>query len=131
VITNKGEVLCEEWLDGDGWKHDYYSPLVTNGVLSYEELGDGFLDSLIRREFTGLYDSNKNPIYEGDILTNNFNCKGPVFYENGRFKCIMKYKDDGECITFDLIKVAEITNIIGILIEEKEIITNPIKSNKQ
>ena len=68
IIGNDGKVqsVFSEWLDGDGWKHDYYAPLVTNGVFSHEELGDGFLGKIVRRQFTGLTDKNGTDIYQGD-----------------------------------------------------------------
>lgn len=68
ILDKNGKVECHfhEWLDGDGWKHDYYAPLVTNGVFSHEELGDGFFGEIVRKQFTGLNDKNKVDCYEKD-----------------------------------------------------------------
>jgi len=75
ILDNNGnvEVYFNEWLDGDGWKHDYYAPLVTNGVFSHEELGDGFLGKIVRKQYTGLKDKNGVDSYDLDIInvTNN------------------------------------------------------------
>jgi hypothetical protein len=83
IITGNNKELIgryNEWLDGDGWKHDYYSPLVTNDVFNHQELGDddGWFGNIvrrqftysgiIRRQFTGLQDKNGKDIYDGDIL---------------------------------------------------------------
>jgi hypothetical protein len=88
IITgNNKEKIAEftEWLDGDGWKHDYYAPLVTNGVFHHEELGDGWMGEIIRRQFTGLYDKNKTPIYEGDLMDYGNGIAKEVSFLNGSF----------------------------------------------
>jgi len=70
VTGNQKEKIAEftEWLDGDGWKHDYYAPLVTNGVFDHQELGDGWFGKIIRRRFVDRYDKKGKEIYEGDIV---------------------------------------------------------------
>ncbi len=70
VTGNQKEKIAEftEWLDGDGWKHDYYAPLVTNGVFDHRELGDGWHGEIIRRPFTGLHDKTQQEIYDKDVL---------------------------------------------------------------
>ena len=90
IITgNNKEVIKEyyEWLDGDGWKHDYYVPLVTNGVFSHEELGDVWMGEIIRRQYTGLKDRYETEIYEGDIVLVDYNHLGrvKVIFEKGEF----------------------------------------------
>jgi len=95
IIGNDKKVVNEfyEWLDGDGWKHSYYAPLVMNGVFSYDELGDGFLGEIVRLRFTGLLDKNGKEIYEGDIFPSNSD--GIKFYklifENGGFVLYHNY----------------------------------------
>lgn len=70
VLGNQKEKIAEftEWLDGDGWKHDYYAPLVSNGVFDHRELGDGWFGDIIRRRFADQYDRNGKEVYEGDIM---------------------------------------------------------------
>ena len=69
ILDNSGKVKCyfHEWLDGDGWKHDYYAPIVSNGVFSHKELGDGFFGEIVRKRFSGLTDKHGVEIYEGDV----------------------------------------------------------------
>ena len=74
ILDNSGKVKCyfHEWLDGDGWKHDYYAPIVSNGVFSHKELGDGFFGEIVRKRFSGLTDKHGVEIYEGDVLVSTF-----------------------------------------------------------
>lgn len=71
ILDNSGKVKCyfHEWLDGDGWKHDYYAPIVSNGVFSHEELGDGFFGEIVRKQFSGIFDKHGVEIYEGDVVS--------------------------------------------------------------
>jgi len=91
VTGNNKKKIAEftEWLDGDGWKHDYYAPLVTNGVFDHRELGDGWFGEIIRRPFTGLLDKKGEEIYFGDILCNDkyntWEWRGVVKFSHGVF----------------------------------------------
>ena len=55
ILDENNRIISEfyEWADSDGWKHDYYSPIITPGVFFQEELGDGFLGT-INRQFSTL-----------------------------------------------------------------------------
>ena len=70
VVGNNKEIMGEfhEWLDEDGWNHDYYFPFILPGVFSQKEFGDGFFGETIRLQFTGAKDCLDNDIYEGDII---------------------------------------------------------------
>jgi len=98
VMGNNKEKIAEfhEWLDGDGWKHDYYAPIVTNGVFSHEELGDGWFGEIIRRQFIGVngytgnyYGRHNNQVelHEGDIVE--------ACSEGSRSTFVIKYRNEG------------------------------------
>jgi len=87
ILDNSGKVKCyfHEWLDGDGWKHDYYAPIVSNGVFSHKELGDGFFGEIVRKRFSGLTDKHGVEIYEGDVLVSTFGNGLPFVIKFGEY----------------------------------------------
>jgi len=94
VTGNQKEKIAEftEWLDGDGWKHDYYAPLVSNGVFDHRELGDGWHGEIIRRPFTGLKDVNSSDIFIGDYFDTEYGLM-EVYFINSKF--ILVWADNG------------------------------------
>ena len=113
IFANDGafESSFNEWLAGDGWKHNYYKPLAINGVFSHEELGDGFLGKIIRRRFTSLQDSKDVDIYEGDVMQRDTYWGGEkigkklvtVAFKKGQFILIW-HKDKVETYLGNLLK---------------------------
>lgn len=61
VESPDGAFICLEWLAGDGWKNDYFNPLVENGVVCDEEVNV----ELIRKQYTGQVDCNGVLIFDG------------------------------------------------------------------
>lgn len=108
ITDNNKNIVSEffEWLDGDGWKHSYYLPLVTSCVFDHQELGDGWFGEIIRLEYIGVSDKKGNEIYEGDIMKVTQRTEGrgkktkfkdffiPVEFYNGGFH--LPFIDYGE-----------------------------------
>jgi uncharacterized phage protein (TIGR01671 family) len=80
---------------------------------------------LIVMQFTGLYDVNKNPIYEGDILKYNFEDEThdymPVFFKDGAFMTGIK---DNEYLSEDLDPVHDFRiEVVGNIYQNPELLT--------
>lgn len=79
-------------------------------------------------QWTGLKDINGVDIYEGDILSNGINCSGTVRFINGMYLVDFIYTEDPplshdkEEHTFRLITVASITEIIGNIYQNPELL---------
>ena len=78
-------------------------------------------------QFTGLYDKDDKEIYEGNILSNEINCKGVVRFCRGMFLVDMIYDEnvlsnDNDTATFRLISVASVTLNIGNKFQNPELL---------
>jgi hypothetical protein len=119
--AGKVEAYFHEWLDGDGWKYDYYSPLVTNGVFSHEELGDGFFGEIIRVLHTGLKDKDGEEVCEGNVVHDKFNRKCKVVWVD-KFACFaLEVIDDVVSGEYNF-ALSDIEKIIGNIYENPELL---------
>lgn len=85
------------------------------------------IGNYVLEQFTGLKDKNGTSIYEGDILSNEFNAIGIVKFVDGMFVCDFTYNDtlpkykQQKC-TFRLNCSNEICVIIGNIYQNKELL---------
>ena len=66
----QNQVFGYEWLDETGWHHSVIDLVKESaGTLPHNWAVNDY-KKLVRAQFTGLYDSKNNEIYQGDIVEN-------------------------------------------------------------
>jgi uncharacterized phage protein (TIGR01671 family) len=95
---------------------------ISQNVLEYDT------DDLVFVQYTGLTDSNDNPIYEGDILKNHYdvgnNIIGQVLYEADHGGYIFQWKRKGRGQDYKNLNcdVAFESVIVGNIFEHSELL---------
>ena len=98
-----------------------------NGRFHNLQNGSGGDDYVIQ-QYTGLNDSNDNPIYEGDILKNHYdvgnNIIGQVLYESDHGGFIFQWKRKGRGQDYKNLNcdVAFESVIVGNIFEQSELL---------
>lgn len=110
-----------EWHKGDGWGHDFYRPLVTNGVYDDTRLEE--FQGIVRRQFIGLTDKNGNEVFEGDRIRYKSNEAGTMNTIDKIFT--VSWNDKQACFDLDSntygVDVCQYSEVVGNIYEIPEL----------